>query len=82
MERTLTLRELEKLQAQLERFLHSGLLTEIQRRRFTLYCIHGLSTRKIARAEGVRQFAVWKSLNLCQKKFSSFLKRQGGHPPT
>lgn len=77
----LTLVELEKLQAQLERFLHSGLLTEIQRRRFALYCIHGLSTRKIAAAEGVRQFAVWKSLLLCQKKFQKFLGERVVTPP-
>lgn len=81
MERILTLRELEKLQAQLEQFLHSGLLTEIQRRRFTFYCIHGLSTRQIAVAEGVRQFAVWKSLVLCQKKFQKFLAKRVVTPP-
>ena len=82
MERKLRLHELEDVRVRLERFIGSGLLTEIQKRRFYLYCIRNLSIRKIARAEGVRQFAVWKSLNLCQKKFSSFLKRQGGHPPT
>lgn len=82
MERKLRLHELEDVRVRLERFIGSGLLTEIQKRRFYLYCIRNLSIRKIARAEGVRQFAIWKSLNLCQKKFLSFLKRQGGHPPT
>jgi len=71
-----TLRELEKIQTQLENFLNSGLLTDIQRRRFQLYCIRGLSIRQIARAEGVRQFAVWKSLQLCQKKFQKFLAKR------
>lgn len=69
----LKLRELEAIHAQLERFIGNGLLTEIQRRRFILYCINGLSTRQIAGAEGVRQYAVWKSLALCQKKFQKFL---------
>ena len=81
MERTLTLRELEKLQAQLERFLHSGLLTEIQRRRFTLYCIQGLSTRKIAAAEGVSQCSVWECLHACEKKFEKFLRKHPVTPP-
>lgn len=69
-------REAERIQAALERFIASGFLTEVQRRRFTLYCIRGLSTRKIAGTEGVRQFAVWKSLNLCQKKFQKFLDKR------
>lgn len=81
-ENNLRLRELEDIRIWLERFMAAGLLTEIQRRRFFLYCIRGLSTRKIAAAEGVRQYAVWKSLTLCQKKFQKFLVGQGGHPPT
>lgn len=79
--RALTLVELEKVQAQLERFLDIGPLTEIQKRRFYLYCIQGLSIRQIARAEGVRQFAVWKSLQLCQKKFQKFLAERVVTPP-
>lgn len=77
----LTRRELEKLRACLECFLQSGLLTEIQRRRFSLYCIKGASTRQIAGAEGVRQFAVWKSVALCQKKFQKFLAHRVVTPP-
>lgn len=81
LDHALTLQELERLQAQLERFLDSGLLTGTQRRRFYLYCIHELSTRQIALAEGVRQFAVWKSLQLCQKKFQKFLDKRVVTPP-
>lgn len=81
LDHALTLEELERLQAQLERFLDSGLLTGTQRRRFYLYCIHELSTRQIALAEGVRQFAVWKSLQLCQKKFQKFLDKRVVTPP-
>lgn len=77
----LRLQELEMIRVRLERFIASGLLTETQRRRFSLYCMQSLSTRQIARSEGVRQFAVWKSLVLCQKKFQLFLDKQGGHPP-
>lgn len=74
LESKLKLQELEAIRARLERFLEIGPLTEVQRRRFTLYCIRNLSIRKIAAAEGVRQFAVWKSLQLCQKKFQNFWK--------
>lgn len=73
LEGELKLRELETVHAQLERFIGTGLLTEIQRRRFSLYCINGLSTRQIAGAEGVTQKAVWKSLHYCEKKFKNFL---------
>lgn len=80
-EQMLTHRELEKLRHQLLRFLRSGLLTKTQQRRFHLYCIKGLSTRQIAVAEGVRQYAVWKSLALCQKKFQKFLSDRVVTPP-
>lgn len=81
MERKITLRELEHTRTRLEEFIRSGPLTQIQQRRFRLYCIRGLSTRQIARAEGVRQFAVWKSLTLCQKKFQKFLSTRVVTPP-
>lgn len=68
-------RELEQLQVSLEKFLRSGLLTEIQRRRFSLYCLKGLSTRQIARKEGVSQCSVWESLQACAKKFEKFLSK-------
>lgn len=75
------LRDLEKLRSLLDGFLKSGILTEVQRRRFSLYCFQGLSTRQIARAEGVSQCAIWKSLVLCQKKFQIFLKKRVVTPP-
>lgn len=81
MERSLALQDLEKLREQFDRFIYSGLLTETQQRRFRLYCIRGLSTRQIARAEGVVQKSVWKSLNYCQKKFQKFLADRAVTPP-
>ena len=36
------------------RLLHSGMLTEVQQRRFVLHYFKGLSTRQIAMLEGVR----------------------------
>lgn len=80
-EQMLTRRELEKLRACLERFLQSSLLTEIQRRRFSLYCIEAASTRQIAGAEGVSQCSVWECLHACQKKFKNFLRNYPVTPP-
>lgn len=79
MEVSMRLRELEAMHAQLERFIDSGVLTEIQRRRFTLYCFRKLSTRQIARSEGVSQCSVWECLHACEKKFEKFLAK---HPVT
>lgn len=73
--------ELEQMQERLEQLLQSGLLTEVQRRRFKLYCINGLSTRQIARREGVSQCSVWECLQACQKKFEKFLKKHPVTPP-
>lgn len=81
MERKLRLHALEDLWARLERFLESGLLTEVQKRRFYLYCIRDLSTRQIATLEGVTQKPVWRSLQLCQKKFQKFLAERAVTPP-
>ncbi len=81
VETAAALRELEALHERLEAFISSGLLTEIQHRRFVLYCFKDLSTRRIARSEGVRQYAVWKSLALCEKKFKKFLENRVVTPP-
>lgn len=51
-----------------KRLLHSGKLTQVQKRRFLLYFFQGLSTRQIARLEGVHQRAVWDSLMWAEKK--------------
>ena len=44
------------------RLLESGKLTDVQKRRFYLHFFHGLSTRQIAKLEGVNQKTVWESL--------------------
>lgn len=76
MEAKTTMQDLEQLQTLLENFIASGILTKTQQHRFFLYCIQGLSTRQIATLDGVRQFAVWKSLALCQRKFQKFLEKR------
>ncbi len=73
LEANMIQQELEHLQASLETFLRSGLLTKVQQRRFVLYCYKGLSMRQIAAAERVTQKAVWKSLHYCEKKIKKFL---------
>lgn len=54
------------------KLLHSRKLTSTQRRRFLLYFFQGLSTRQIARLEGVHQRAVWDSLMWAEKKLKKF----------
>ncbi len=51
-----------------KRLLESGKLTAVQKRRFYLYFFRGLSTRQIAKLEGVHQRAVWDSLMWAEKK--------------
>lgn len=72
---------LAQIQKRLDQLLQSGLLTETQRRRFKLYCFNGLSTRQIARREGVSQCSVWECLQACQKKFEKFLQKHPVSPP-
>lgn len=50
------------------KLLHSGMLTEVQRRRFLLHYFQGLSIRQIAEMEKVHQRAVWDSLMWADKK--------------
>ena len=52
--------------------LESGMLTVAQQRRLQLYYFQGLSTRQIARMEGVHQRAVWDSLMWAGKKLKKF----------
>ena len=54
------------------RLLESGKLTDVQKRRFYLHFFQGLSTRKIAKLEGVHQLAVWDSLMWAEKKLKKF----------
>ena len=50
-------------------------LTEIQRRRYFLYTVEGLSTWKIAEIEGVNQSKIMKSLNAADKKIKNILEK-------
>ena len=62
----------EKISEAAKQLLHSGKLTPVQRRRFLLYFFQGMSTRQIARLEGVHQRAVWDSLKWAGKKLKKF----------
>lgn len=55
-----------------KQLLHSGKLTEIQRRRFILHYYQGLSIRHIAAKENVDFRAVWESLYWSTKKLKKF----------
>ena len=49
-------------------------LTDVQRRRYLMYHIDGLTTRRIAEIEGVEQRSVMDSLEWAEKKIKKFLK--------
>ena len=51
-----------------------GKLTEVQRRRYVMYHVNGLSTWKIAEIEKVNQSKIMKSLTAAEKKITIFLK--------
>lgn len=57
-----------------KKLLESRKLTLVQERRFYLYFLEGLSTRQIARLEGVHQRAVWDSLMWAGKKFKKLFE--------
>lgn len=61
----------------LRRLLQSGVLTDVQRRRFFLHVFKGLSTRQIAHLDGTSHQAVAKSLNLAIAKLKKFFDEQG-----
>ncbi len=44
------------------RLLESEKLTDVQKRRFCLHFFQGLSTRQIAKLEGINQKTAWESL--------------------
>lgn len=54
--------------------LQSGVLTEVQLRKFTLYFVDGLSQREIANLEYVTHHAVALSLGYAVKKIEEFFK--------
>ena len=61
-----------------QKLLHSGMLTEVQQRRFVLHYFKGLSTRQIAELEAVHQRAVWDSLMWAEKKLKKFFATYNG----
>lgn len=61
----------------LERLFTTGVLTQVQKRRFQLYVFRGLSIRQIGRLEGTSHQAVAKSLNLAIGKLKKFFAEQG-----
>ena len=50
------------------RLLERGKLTDVQKRRFCLHFFQGLSTRQIAKLEGINQKTAWESLMWAGKK--------------
>ena len=50
-------------------------LTDIQRRRYLLYEVCGLSTPQIALSEGVSQYTVWESIDAAKKRIKKVLKK-------
>ena len=65
---------MEKLNRENERFYTMkdaeavlSKLTDIQRRRYLLYEVCGLSTPQIALSEGVSQYTVWESIDAAKK---------------
>lgn len=61
----------------LERLFATGVLTEVQKRRFRLHVFQGLSIRQIGKLEGTSHQAVAKSLNLAIEKLKNFFAEQG-----
>lgn len=55
----------------IQKLLKSGLLTEIQMRRFKKYTLGGYSIREIAEEENVNPSAVFKSINYANKKYKN-----------
>lgn len=58
-----------------KRLLDSGELTEIQRRRFLLHFVEGLSYRQIAGREGVHFTTVHESIEAATAKLQKFFKK-------
>lgn len=68
----------QKKKAQLvERFFQNGKLPEIQKRRFLMHYRDGLNIRQIAKMEGTKQNAVWKSIEAVKRNFCSFVHKDG-----
>ena len=72
---------MEKLNRENERFYTMkdaeavlSKLTDIQRRRYLLYEVYGLSTPQIALIEGVSQYTVWESIDAAKKRIKKVLR--------
>ena len=52
-----------------------GKLTEVQRRRFLMHRVVGLTTRQIAELEGSKQQSIVESLQAAEKKIKKFWQR-------
>ena len=50
-------------------------LTEVQKRRYIMSVVDGLSTHDIAEIEGVNQYAVWKTIEQVKNKIEKNKKR-------
>jgi hypothetical protein len=74
---TLVIYEPEEARAMEEKLALANLalskLTKVQRRRFLLNRVHGLTTREIADAEGVAHQSVVESIMSAEKKIKKFL---------
>lgn len=57
--------------------LESGILTEVQQRRFVLHIVKGLSFRQIAQMEGISHKNVAKSVYLAIQKLKKLFKELG-----
>ena len=65
----------QKAKEAARRLRDSGELTEIQRRRFTLHFVKGLSYRQIAGREGVHFTSVHESIEAATAKLQKFFKK-------
>ena len=69
---------------ELHRLLMKGLdrcLTPAQHRRLWLYCVDGLTVRRISQAENANFQNVAKSIAAAKKKLQKFLSKQGDKTP-
>lgn len=71
-----SIKQLEQVEIRKQRMLVKQALdkfTDIQRRRYLLYHVHGITTRKIATIEGVKHQSIIECLAWAEKKIKKFL---------
>lgn len=76
-ERFIEIQNHRYVQHALRQLLKPGVLTDIQRRRFILHVLKGMSTRQIAHLDGTSHVAVAKSINLAISKLKKIFDEQG-----